>query len=201
MAEENTKVVDETVNSETTPKATNDKEPKADKTSSLSIEEQLEQLRLENARLKRATDKATSEASSYKKQLRAKQTEDEIMLQEKAEREAEREEKYQALVRENAINRLEKNFVLLGYNEEQAYQASVAQYDGDTDALFKIQNEVQASLIKAKEAEWLASRPPVNAGVGGEKPNISQEEFGKLGYQELVKFKNEYPETYKAYSK
>lgn len=50
----------------------------------VSLAEQVAQLKVQNAKLKKANDKATSEAASYKKQLREKQTAEEIALQEKA---------------------------------------------------------------------------------------------------------------------
>lgn len=40
----------------------------------VSLAEQVAQLKVQNAKLKKANDKATSEAASYKKQLREKQT-------------------------------------------------------------------------------------------------------------------------------
>ena len=49
----------------------------------VSLAEQVAQLKVQNAKLKKANDKATSEAASYKKQLREKQTAEEIALQEK----------------------------------------------------------------------------------------------------------------------
>ena len=97
MAEE----IKETLEQPTEPKETEEKK--------LSLEEQLQALMLENAKLKRATDKATSEASNYKKQLREKQSSDEIALQEKAEKEAQREEQFNALLRENSINKNAKS--------------------------------------------------------------------------------------------
>lgn len=133
---------------------------------SISWEEKYKELMAENAKLKKATDKATSEAAAFKKQLREKQTADEIALQEKAEKDLEREEKFNQLLRENTINKSEKNFILLGYSEEQANQAATAQFDGDFETLFKLQAEVQKNLIKSKEAEWLKSRPLVNTGGG-----------------------------------
>ncbi len=44
----------------------------------VSLAEQVAQLKVQNAKLKKANDKATSEAASYKKQLREKQTAEEI---------------------------------------------------------------------------------------------------------------------------
>ena len=128
------------------------------------VEPTVQELRVEIAKLKRGLDKAASEAADYKKKYNATLSEKEQADLEKAEREAEKEERYNQLLRENSINKLEKNFVLLGYNETQANKAATAQYDGNTDELFKIQQEVQQTLIKAKEAEWIKNRPLVNSG-------------------------------------
>lgn len=129
----------------------------------------VQELMVEIAKLKRGLDKASSEAADYKKKYNATLSEKEQADLEKAEREAEKEEKFNQLLRENSINKLEKNFVLLGYNEEQAHKAATAQYDGNTDELFKIQSEVQQTLVKAKEAEWLKNRPLVNSGGVNDK--------------------------------
>lgn len=131
-----------------------------------SAEERIQALMTENAKLKKAQEKAASEAADYKKKYNATLSEKEKASLEKAEKEAEREERYQKLLRENEINKLEKNFVLLGYTNEQANKAATAQYDGDTESLFKIQSEVQQALVKQKEAEWIKSRPEPNAGNG-----------------------------------
>ncbi len=187
----------------TDPKPNTDPEPTPDPDPEpqLSVEEQLQQMRVENAKLKKLQEKAASEAAEYKKQLRAKQSADEIALQEKAEKEAERDEQFKQLLKENEVNKLEKNFLALGYPEDKANLAAIAQYDGDTDTLFKIQSEMQQALVKQKEAEWLKSRPEVSTGAGDEKPAITREQFEKLGYSARVEFKRKYPQTYKAYTK
>ena len=131
-----------------------------------SLAEQLAELRVQNAKMKKAMDKATSEAANYKKQLREKQTAEEVALQEKAEKEAEREEAFQNLLKENTVTKYEKNFLALGYSEELAAKAANAQYDGDTDELFKIQQDFQTALLKQKETEWAKSRPNPPAGNG-----------------------------------
>lgn len=123
-------------------------------------------LKVQIAKMKKAMDKAASDTARYKKQLREKQTAEEIALQEKAEKEAEREEAYQKLLKENTVTKYEKNFLALGYSEELATRAANAQYDGDTEELFKIQQDFQSALLKQKEAEWAKSRPNPQAGNG-----------------------------------
>ena len=132
----------------------------------LSAEEQIQALMLENAKLKKAQEKAASEAADYKKKYNATLTDAQKAAQEKAEKEAERQEQFDKLLKENTVNKLSKNFLKLGYPEDKAEEAANAQYDGDTETLFRIQSEVQESLIKQKEAEWLKSRPPVTTGAG-----------------------------------
>ena len=135
-----------------------------------SQDEIIAQLRLDNAKLKRATDKATAEASEYKKKLRDKQSAEEIEAQEKAEKEAQREEEYNALKRENEINKLEKTFLGMGsYSEEQAHKSAVAQYDGDMETVFAIQKEVQEQIKNDVKAEIIANNPEINSGEGEEK--------------------------------
>ena len=131
-----------------------------------NLAEENASLKVQLAKMKKAMDKATSDTAKYKKQLREKQSAEEIALQEKAEKEAEREEAYQKLLKENTVTKYEKNFLALGYSEELATKAANAQYDGDTEELFKIQQDFQTSLLKQKEAEWAKSRPDPHAGNG-----------------------------------
>ena len=166
----------------------------------LSAEEQIQALMLENAKLKKLQEKAASEAADYKKKYNATLTDAQKAAQEKAEKEAERQEQFDKLLKENSVNKLSKNFLKLGYPEDKAEEAANAQYDGDTETLFRIQSEVQESLIKQKEAEWLKSRPVVTTGAGDEKTTVTREQFNKMGYSKRVEFKQKYPETYKSYT-
>lgn len=199
MAEElkNVEVTEETVAPE--PKTEKVEPPKTSINAEADVQAQLQQLMLENAKLKRATDKATSEASEFKKKWRASLSEVEQASLEKAEREAEREEQFNALLRENNINKAEKTYLALGYTSDEASRMAVAEVDNDFDSRTKIMAEVDARKKKEYEAEWINNRPSVNAGVGGEKAPITKEEFERLGYKDIVDFKSKYPETYKVY--
>ena len=165
----------------------------------VSLAEQVAQLKVQNAKLKKANDKATSEAASYKKQLREKQTAEEIALQEKAEKEAEREEQFQKLLRENTITKFEKNFLALGYPADLAAKAAEAQCDNDTDELFSIQQSFIEAKEKAMKADWMKSMPKPPAG--NDDCPVSKEQFRKMKYSERVAFKQKYPEMYKEYAK
>lgn len=167
----------------------------------LSAEEQLQQMRVEMAKLKKAQEKAASEAADYKKKYNATLSEAEKKAQEEAQKQVEKDEKFETLLKENTVTKLEKSFLKLGYPEDLATKAATAQYENDTDALFKIQSDFQASLIKNAEAEWLKSRPAAQTGTGEDaETDVTKEQFNKMGYMQRLEFKQKYPETYKKYS-
>lgn len=152
------------------------------------------------ATLERKADKASAEAADYKKKWKESLSSQEQASIEKAEKEAEREEKFNQLLRENSINKLEKTYLGLGYLAEEAEKMAAAEFDGDLETKTKIMREVDARKKKEFEAEFLKSRPDINAGAGGESPNVSKEAFEKMGYLERVDFKHKYPETYKKFT-
>lgn len=195
----------ETIETPTTETIVEEKEtvvvPKKDVANKeVDIQAQLQALMVENAKLKRATDKATSEASDYKKKWKASLSEVEQASFERAEEQARKEEQFQQLLRENQINKAEKDYLRLGYTAEESAKMAVAEIDNDFDAKIKIMAEVDARKRKEYEAEWLRSRPAVSAGDGGENPNITKAQFDAMGYTERVNFKNKYPETYKQFT-
>ena len=85
-------------------------------------------------------------------------------MQEKAEKEAEREEQFQKLLRENTITKFEKNFLTLGYPADLAAKAATAQCDNDTDELFSIQQTFIEEKEKTMKADWMKSMPNPPAG-------------------------------------
>ena len=147
-----------------------------------SVEEMIARLKAENSRYKKAVDKASSEAADYKKKLREKMTEADRLNEEKIEREAKREEEFQQLKRENAINKMAKSLIPLGYTEKQAQIAAEAQLDGDFDSLVAVQREVQEARDKANLANYMKTMPTPPAGNKEEKEDAFLTGFkgGKL---------------------
>lgn len=145
----------------------------------------VQELMAELAKVKRAQEKAASEAAEYKKKYNAKLSEKEKIDLEKAEREAERDEQFQQLVRENKINKVEKSYLALGYTAEEAAKMAVAEVDEDFDAKLKIQLAVQKRQKKEYEAEFIKSRPQLNAGAGDKQ--LTKEQFDNMGLAEKSK--------------
>lgn len=131
-----------------------------------SLEEQLQQMRIENAKLKKAQEDAATDASNWKKKYNATLSDAEKLAQEKADKEAEKDAELAKLRKESAVSKYEKNFLTLGYSQELAKKAAEAQFEGDTDTLFLVQSQAQEAILKAKESEWFKNRPEVNTGVG-----------------------------------
>lgn len=145
----------------------------------------VQELMVELAKERRLREKANSEAAGYKKQLNAKMSEKERIDAEKAEREAERDEQFQQLMRENKINKVEKSYLALGYTADEAAKMAVAEVDEDFDAKLKIQLAVQKRQKKEYEAEFLKSRPELNAGAG--EKQLTKEQFDNMGLSEKSK--------------
>ena len=139
--------------------------PKADDKPTPSAEEQLQMLMVENAKLKRAMDKASSEAADFKKKYNATLSEKELATQEKAEEEARRQERLAELEREVSIHRFTESYLDLGYDKESAIKAATAQVDNDVDTLFKLQKKVIDEKVLAKEQELIKDIPRAKTGV------------------------------------
>lgn len=163
----------------------------------------VQELMVEMAKLKKAQERAASEAAEYKKKYNATLSEKEKIDVEKAEKEAEKEERFKALERENHINKLEKGYLAMKYTADEASRMAVAEADGDLEAKMKIMAEVDARKQKEIEQEIRRSIPEPNFGVGNEEPAFTKEEFDKIvktsGYNKLREIKEKYPETYKKY--
>ena len=152
-------------------------------------EPSVQELMVELAKVKRAQEKAASEAAEYKKKYNAKLSEKEKADEEKAKREAEKDEQFQQLVRENKINKLEKSYLALDYTPEEAAKMAVAEVDEDFDSKLKIQLAVQKRQKKEYEAEFIKSRPQLNAGAGDKQ--LTKEQFDNMGLAEKSKLYNE----------
>lgn len=135
-----------------------------EKPTTQSIEDQLQALMIENAKMKRAMERANSEAADYKKKYNATLSEQEKASMEKAEEQARRDERLAELERENSIHKFTESFLDLGYDKASAIEAATAQVDGDVDALFKLQKKIIDEKVLAKEQELIKDMPRATTG-------------------------------------
>lgn len=130
-----------------------------------TVEELMAQLaseRAEKEKYKNASDKASSEAANYKKQLRSKQTAEEQEAEAKAEADRLQNEKYENAMKE--LNHMKAVSAYKNVSEKSIETLIEAVAEGDHSAIATIiDNEVKAAVAAAK-AEWMKTRPTVNAG-------------------------------------
>ena len=167
-----------------------------DNTDVSELLKQIADLKVELNKNKKARDKALSEVGEYKKQLRAKMTADEQAEIERQEAEEQRKEYVQSLEKFKQVAEATARYALQGMNQELAKQAADAEISGDMDALADIQKKHTQQVLKNAQAEWLKSRPPINAG-GNDGVKITQEQFDKMGMVERTRLLNESPDVYK----
>ena len=154
-------------------------------------EPSLQELMVELAKVKRAQEKAASEAAEYKKKWKDSLSEQEKASMEKAEAQAKRDEEFEAMKKTIAIHDLTENFMDLGYDKALAKKAAQAQVDGDTAALLEIQKQFQEQQQKKWETDFLASRPDINVGGGDNAQTYTKEQFDHMNMIDRTKLKRE----------
>lgn len=133
-------------------------------------------------RLRDALTKANSEAADYKKQLRAKQTDDEAKAQQEAEAREAMQKELEGLRKDKAVSTFQAKFLGMGYDEKSAAEAAAALQAGDFDAVFAAQEKFTDAAKKAAVAESLKQQPGLTAGKplgGGDVENPAVAAFRK----------------------
>lgn len=171
--------------------------PENDSPDTKELAKQLAEQKTKNSKDKKALDKALSELAELKKQLRAKMTADEQAEAERLEAQEEQKAYIASLERYKATAEATARYALQGMSQEMAKQAADAEIAGDMDALADIQRKHAQQMVKNAEAEWLKSRPEINAGSNsGSK--VTQEQFDNMNMIERTKLYNDSPDVYKA---
>jgi hypothetical protein len=141
-------------------------EPKTPTIEDLQL--QLAEERAKAQKFKSSFDKVSSEVAEYKKQLRAKLTEDEQKQLEIEEERAKQAEYIKELEdfkkRSDATSRY---VTVVGMSAELAKEAVDAELNGDMDALAQVYSKHNEMVKKQMETEFLKGRPPINNGSNG----------------------------------
>lgn len=127
-------------------------------------------------KLKAERDNALKKSGEATKALRAKMTEAELQAEQKAAEDEEKAAHLKELEDYKAQNEALKRYRIQGMDEELAAKAAKAEIEGDMDELANIQAQHTKNLLKAKEAEWKASRPKAQMG-DGEDSDMTKEEI------------------------
>ena len=148
---------------------------------------------------KNVADKYASEAASYKKQLREKQTEEEAAKAKEAEERAALLARVEELEREKAVTEYTASYLALGYDEKLARSSAEAIAKGDMAAVFENQKIHAANVEKALRAEMLKKTPEPPAGAPDK--GMKKEDFAKMSLADKQKFATENPEVYATFYK
>jgi len=152
-----------------------------------SLKAALAEERAQRKREKQALDKSLKQVGDLTKQLRAKQTEDEIAAEEKQAAEEERNEYVAGLEAYKRENEAKERYLLQGMSADLAKKAAAAEVAGDMDALADIQKQHTEAVRKADRAEWMKSRPDARVGDGS-YPEMTKEEIMAIeDYDERIK--------------
>lgn len=149
----------------------------------------------EMEKLKSALSKSNSAAADYKKQLRAKQTEDEAAKQKEQEEREELQSKYEQLLHKTSVSENKAKLMAVGYDEKLANETAEAMAKGDLEKVFANQKTHLEAFEKKVRAEALKDTPPPVGGEGDK--TMTLEKFRKMSSQERLDFSEKNPEEYK----
>lgn len=146
-------------------------------------------------KLRAALSKSNSEAADFKKQLRAKMTEDEAAKQREAEEREKLQSDYDALLSKIKVSENKAKLLALGYDEALASETAEAMANGENEKVFANQKKHLEAVEKKIRGDVLKDTPKPVPGSGG-GAEITQEQFDLMGYSERLKVFNETPELY-----
>lgn len=153
----------------------------------------------EIARLKASVDKATAEASKYKKELNAKLSSDEVKAKEDAEAYQKLVEERDNLLKEKNMSNYRAKFLENGYDKDLAEKSASALVDGNFTAVFDYLGKHMTNMEKKFKSENIDRTPKPSGGdISDHIP--TKEEFDKMTYAELNELSRKQPEIYKHYN-
>ena len=141
-------------------------EPKADDT--------------EITKYKRMISDRNTEVADLKKQLRAKQTDEEAKAAKDAEEREAITKELEALRKREKISQFTTKYLELGYDHETAQKTATALADGDLDAVFASHKALTENLKKAAVVEAMNKQSGLSSGEPIGKEDAKKAETNKL---------------------
>lgn len=115
-------------------------------------------------KLKALLTKSNSEAAEYKRQLKAKMTDEEAKAAKEAEERAALEKELGALRRDKAVSEFTAKYLELGYDAETAKTNAESLHAGDFATIFANQKKFIEAQRKAAAAGALDQQPGLTVG-------------------------------------
>lgn len=156
---------------------------------------EIAKLRADLAKQKAALDKATKEAGDYKKQLRAKQSAEEVAQEEAKALQQSMQEELEQLRKEKAVAATTAK--VMAFVGDDAVSAQVAEYlygAEDVDAAVMAIQKAWTAREKALRLEF--GKIPAPGAGASDGPTITKEQLDGLGYKDRLEFATKYPDEY-----
>ena len=154
------------------------------------LEKELAEAKKRNEKLKSTMDVKLKELGDMTKRERERMTAEERERKEIEEIKAMNE----TLLKEREIVNAERRFIQIGCDSELANDGAKALIDADYDGLFDVFTKIVEARIAGEKSELLKTMPKPQGG--GSSSTMTQEQFDKLNYKDLVALKEKDPETY-----
>jgi hypothetical protein len=148
---------------------------------------QIEQLTADRDKFKNANDKLSKSEAEMKRQLRAKQTEEEQLASGKAEEERLRTEELEHLRKELNHNKAVNAYKTVSDNK-MVENLIEAVSNADHNVIANILEQYASTKVREAQADWQKSRPRVN--IGGEG-GLTKEQFNAMSMAEKSKLYRE----------
>ena len=156
---------------------------------------EIAKLRADLAKQKAALDKATKEAGDYKKQLRAKQSAEEVAQEEAKALQQSMQEELEQLRKEKAVAATTAK--VMAFVGDDTVSAQVAEYlygAEDVDAAVTAIQKAWTAKEKALRLEF--GKIPAPGAGASDGPTITKEQLDGLGYKDRLEFATKYPDEY-----
>lgn len=151
-------------------------------------------------KLKASLNKATSEASEWKKKHNALLSEDQRKSEEENEAMTALKEELETLRKEKTVSNFTAKLLENGFAKEEASKGAQLLAEGNIDAFFGTLSTYKGNLEKSIKSELLKNNP-VPDSHGGTDSIMTREKFNKLSLHEKMVFMNDHPEDYEAMKK
>ena len=163
------------------------------------LEARIKALEAENGKLKQSVTNASSDASKWKKQYQEKLSAEEKAKQEQDEATAAMQKELETLRTERNIAKISGALVAndIGMDAETAKAVAEAMNAGDTDKVLSGIRQFVITHDKALREDAIRGNQTLQGGRT--ETTVTKAEFDKMGYTEMVEFKQANPELYNEY--
>lgn len=171
------------------------------KSNSTALEAKIKELEAERDKLKQSVTNASADASKWKKQYQDRLSEEEKAKEMQSEANAALQKELDDLRNERNIANYTAALSAsdIGMDATTAKAVAEALNSGDTNKVFDGIRSFIASHDKAMAEKAMLNNPTLPGG--NSTKTVTYDEFKRMGYREMVEFKNAHPDLYAEYIK